>query len=444
MSIGPKEVKVDLTKEIMDRRDIDNICTEVDHLYDEMISVLQDLVRIPSVTGEEGPAQAFIKTQYQMMGLDVHSLEADRSKVEDHVTFCNSGHPFKGRPNIIGLKKGDPDKQSIILNGHVDVVTVEPLTQWKYDPWGAEIENGYLYGRGTLDMKGGLISNLFALKALTQADLKPMGSVILQSVIEEEEGGGGGALACFLEGYTADGMIVTEPAPWIAVSLAGIIRCTIKVRGKAAHPAESHLGVSAIGKILPIYQALEQLDLRRKAEVHFPLFEQNGDPSCHLVVGYLRGGEWIATVAGAAEMGCRIGFIPGERTAEIRKMIETLVSEVADKDEWLHKHPPQIEWHPFQAEPHYQNPDHPFVHTVISALSHVKNPVTPVKPRGATWTEDTRLAQHFGVPAVSFGPRGERPHGIDECVELESLKSTAKAVALATYQWCLRAKPRED
>ncbi|MBU2643867.1 ArgE/DapE family deacylase [bacterium] len=424
----------------MDRKAIDAICTEVDFLYDEMVSVLQELVRIPSVTGEEGPAQAFMKTQYEALGLEVHSLEADRSRVVEHITYCDSGHPFKDRPNIIGIKKGDPRKQSIILNGHVDVVSAEPLKQWKHDPWGAEIENGRLYGRGALDMKAGLISNLFALKALLQADLEPMGSVMLQSVIEEEHGGGGGALACFLEGYTADGMIVSEPAPWVTVSLAGIIRCTIKVQGKSAHPSQSHLGVNAIGKILPLYKALEQLDLRRKAEVHFPLFEQNGAPSCHLIVGTLHGGEWIASVAGAAEMGCRIGFIPGEKTDDIRKMIETLVADIAHQDEWLRDHPPLIEWHPFQAEPHYQDPDHPFVQTVISALSHVQNPVTPVKPHGVTWTEDTRLAQHFGVPALSFGPCGERPHGIDECVTLESLKSAAKAAALAAYQWCLGDK----
>jgi acetylornithine deacetylase len=71
---------------------------------------------------------------------------------------------------------------------------------------------------------------------------------MLQSVVEEEDGGGGGTLACFMEGYTADGMIVTEPAPWVTVALAGILRCLVKVKGKSAHPAQSHLGVNAIGK----------------------------------------------------------------------------------------------------------------------------------------------------------------------------------------------------
>ncbi|MFH1090011.1 MAG: ArgE/DapE family deacylase [Pseudomonadota bacterium] len=423
-------------------RVIDKINAEVDRLYDDMVSTLQDFIRIPSVTGEEGPAQEFIKKLYEDLGLEVHSLVADRTKVESHYAYCRSGHPFEGRPNIIGLQKGDPGKQSIILNGHVDVVPAEPLDQWKHGPWAAEIEGDKMYGRGVADMKGGLINNLFALKSLNQAGLGPMGSIMLQSVVEEEDGGGGGALACFLEGYTADGMIVSEMAPWVTISLAGIIRCIIKVQGKSAHPSQSHLGVNAIGKIIPFYQALEQLDIRRKAEVHFPLFEQEGGPACHLIVGYLRGGEWIATVAGAAEMGVRIGFIPGEKKEDIRKMIATLVKETADKDEWLREHPPVLEWHPFQADPHYQDPSHPFVRSVISSVSQVENPATPVKPRGGTWSEDTRLAQFFGVPAVSLGPRGERPHGIDECVYLDSLRSTTKAIALATYEWCSKDKPK--
>ncbi|MFH1092058.1 MAG: M20/M25/M40 family metallo-hydrolase, partial [Pseudomonadota bacterium] len=168
----------------MEKKVIEAINAQVDSLYDDMVSTLQDLVRIPSVTGEEGPAQEYMKKQYQALGLEVHSLLADEAKVKSHFAYCYSGHPFEGRPNIIGLQKGDPDKQSIILNGHVDVVTAEPLDQWKHAPYAAEIEGDKMYGRGVADMKSGLITNLFALKALNQAGLGPVGSIMLQSVIE--------------------------------------------------------------------------------------------------------------------------------------------------------------------------------------------------------------------------------------------------------------------
>ncbi len=414
----------------------------VNSLRNDMIDTLRKLVSIPSVTGNEGQAQDFLRQNYETLGLDVRVLYADRAKVSSHPAFCDSGKPLAGRPNIIGILEGDPKKKSLILNGHVDVVSPEPVAQWKHDPWGGEVEGNKLYGRGAADMKGGLVANLFALKALRQIGLQPGGTVMLQSVVEEEDGGGGGALACFMEGYTADGMIVTEPAAWVTVALAGILRCMVRVKGKSAHPAQSHLGVNAIGKAFPIYQALEQLDARRKAEAKFPLFQDSvpGSPACHLIVGTLRAGDHIATVPGFAELGVRVGFIPGETRQKIRDLVEGTIREAANRDPWLRDNPPEVEWLPFQAEPFYQNPDHPFVKTVISSAQAVAGGAGEVKPRGATWTEDTRFAPGFGFPALSMGPTGERPHGVDECVDLDSMMRLVKALAITTINWCSMEK----
>lgn len=409
-----------------------------DSLRNDMVAMLQKLVSIPSVTGQEGQAQEFIRRSYEALGLEVQVLCADRSKVSSHPAFCDSGKPYNGRPNIIGVLKGNPKKKSLILNGHVDVVSPEPVNQWKHDPWGGEVEGNRLYGRGAVDMKAGLIANLFVLRALREIGLQPEGTVMLQSVVEEEDGGGGGALACFMEGYTADGMIVTEPAPWINVALAGILRCLVKVKGRSAHPAQSHLGVNAIGKAMAIYGALEELDARRKSEVKFPLFQDSitGSPACHLIVGTFKAGDHIATVPGFAELGVRVGFIPGETRKGIRELVESTIQEAGKRDPWLRENPPEVEWLPFQSEPFYQDPDHPFVRVVISSAREVAGEVTEVKPRGVTWTEDTRFANGFGFPALSMGPTGERPHGVDECVDLDSMTRLVKALALATINWC--------
>ena len=425
----------------MERKVIDKIGAEVDRLFGDLVATLQGVVRIPSITGDEGKAQEFMRKQYEALDLEVHSLVANRSAVKKHPAFCDNGMSYEGRPNMIGIQKGDPGKNSIILNGHIDVVSPEPVSQWAYDPWGGAVKDNRLYGRGALDMKGGLIANLFALKALNQAGLKPEGTVMLQSVIEEEDGGGGGALACFMEGYTADGMIVSEISVQpVTIALAGIMRFFVKVKGKAAHPAQSHLGVNAIGKIIPIYQALEKLDAKRKAEVRFPLFEEDGGPACHLIIGTLNCGDWIATVAGFADMGCRVGFIPGEKKEDIQKLVETTIQNAASKDPWLREHPPVVEWLPFMADPYYQDPNHPFVKSVISSAQAILGDQIKVKPRGATWSEDTRLAQYFGFPALSIGPTGEHPHGVDEYIDLDSLKRATKAIAAATFEWCSQDK----
>ena len=302
--------------------------------------------------------------------------------------------------------KGDPDKQSIILNGHIDTVSPEPVEQWQHDPAGGEVEDGRLYGRGALDMKAGLIANLFTIKALQAAGIDPGGSVVLQSAIEEEDVGGGGTLACLMKGFTADAMIVTEPAPWVTVALAGILRCIIKVRGKSASPAQSHKGVNAISKMIPIYNAVEALDLKRKAEVKFPLFKdfEGKGPACHLIVGTFRAGEYIAMVPGSAEIGCRVGFIPGEERSAIRDLIETTVKEAAEKDPWLRDNPPEVRWLPFQADPFYQDPEHPFVKTVIEAAQAVAGPGRGRQTKRRDLVGRHTPGQSLRVPGPEFRP----------------------------------------
>ncbi|MDJ0820085.1 MAG: hypothetical protein QNJ58_28035, partial [Desulfobacterales bacterium] len=130
----------------MDGKKQAKINTEIKALRDEMIDSLAELVRIPSVVGNEKPAQEFMQEQYERLGLDVTTFEADKDKVGQHSAYVQSGLPFEERPNVIGVLRGDTQKKSIILNGHVDVVSPEPVDQWQHDPWGAEIEGNRLYG----------------------------------------------------------------------------------------------------------------------------------------------------------------------------------------------------------------------------------------------------------------------------------------------------------
>ena len=102
------------------------------------------------------------------MGLAVETFEADKDHLVSHPAYINVDWPYQGHPNVIGVLKGKPSARSIILAGHIDVVSPEPITAWKHNPWGAETSGGKMYGRGTADMKGGLIANLHAVKALTK------------------------------------------------------------------------------------------------------------------------------------------------------------------------------------------------------------------------------------------------------------------------------------
>ena len=422
----------------MDSKIKNGLAAAVNRLHDDMIHTLTELVRIPSVVGNEGDAQSFIRQLYSDLGLKLHTVEADKKKLRDHPAYVESDLPFEGRPNIIGILKGDPQKKSIILNGHVDVVSPEPVDQWQHDPWGGEIEGNRLYGRGAMDMKAGLVTNLYAVKALASLGLKPGGTVMLQSVIEEEAGGGGGTLACLMEGYTADGMIITEPHLFPVISHTGILYFRVKVKGKTAHAGRAHLGVNAIGRMMKIYQALEQLDIQRAATVKFPLYDKVEGRSCHLNIGTLKAGDWPSTVAGFAEMECRISYIPGESMADIKKTIEDVIHQTAQDDAWLRDHLPELEWFGWKAEPWYQDPNDIFIQGVLDTMGLVRGEKMEVF--GATAGLDTRFSSYFGFPAISFGPVGDHEHGFDEYVDLDSLPLVTQIVALATLDWCNREK----
>ncbi len=400
----------------------------------EIIRTLSDLVAIPSVCGSEGNAQQYVKRLYTGLGLKVTEFQADKNKVSRHPAFTDSGIPFAGRPNIIGILEGDRSARSLILNGHIDVVSPEPREAWDSDPWQAKIVGRKLFGRGAVDMKGGLVANYFALKSLLEAGVKPKGNLTLMSVVEEEAGGGPGTLACLMEGYTADGMVITEPRPEITIAMTGVFYFRVRVIGKTAHSGLAHLGVNAIGKMNKVYDAMVELDAKRAREKHYAILEQNNPRSCHLAIGTLKAGDWPSTVAGWAEMECRISMIPGEKFADVKREVEGTIAEAASRDEWMREHPPEVTWFGWRAEPWEQDPDHPFIRTFKSCAEDVFRKPLPLG--GRTSGLDTRFAQYFNMAALTFGPAGGAYHSVNEYIELDSLMDVTKTVALFITEWC--------
>jgi acetylornithine deacetylase len=177
----------------------------------------------------------------------------------------------------------------------------------------------------------------------------------------------------------------------------------------------------------PIYQALVALDEKRGREVHFTLFEKGSGRSCHINVGTMKAGDWPSSVAGYAEIECRIGFVPGEKMADVKRMIETLVADIARGDSWLRKHPPQVEWFGWQADPWYQDPAHPFVQACKQAGEEVLG--REMEYIGRAGGIDSRFSQYFGMAAACTGPRASNIHGIDEFVEIKILAKTV-------LNWC--------
>ena len=187
---------------------VQRLWSAIDQRRDELVATVADLVRIPSVLGDEANVQGYVHRHLAKSGLQTESWDIDDS-IRDRPNAGDSGVPFAGRPNVTGKRAGRGGGRSLILNGHVDVVSPEPTSAWTHAPWGAEIVGDKMYGRGAYDMKSGVGLNLFLSRLINELNIPLKGDLTVHSVIEEECTGNG-ALAASLKDH-ADGCIVTEP-----------------------------------------------------------------------------------------------------------------------------------------------------------------------------------------------------------------------------------------
>jgi acetylornithine deacetylase len=214
--------------------------------HDETVAFLQALVREPSLLGQEQSAQALMKSRFQALGLDVRELVIDEAKLKDHPGYSPSIVSYDGRVNVIGVHEPRTVRgRSLILNGHIDVVPVGAETLWARPPFEPWIDGDRLHGRGSNDMKAGIVAYTMALQALQRLGWQPAARVVLQSVIEEECTGNG-ALACLLDGYTADAAIIPEPLDVVMSAQMGVMWLTLDVYGVPVHASVAHTGIGAI------------------------------------------------------------------------------------------------------------------------------------------------------------------------------------------------------
>ncbi len=393
----------------------------------DIARTISELVRIPSRTGEEGEAQIYMRNLYDNLPAEVKYLDTG-------VTYLKPD-AHTGRPNVIAVLKGEPPARSLVINGHVDVVPVEPERSWKLSPWSGEIVGDRLYGRGSLDMKAGLVLGYYALKCLLEAGYKPEGTVILESVIEEESQGPCGTLACLKSGYLADGTVVTEPTgETISIAGSGVHWFRVRVYGNPVHASRPQLGANAILKMNKVLQALTDLGERRAKENHHDLIQKYGGPSCTFNIGRYRAGDWPSTAAAWAELDCRVGHVPGETALHVRQQVEETIKEATKSDDWLKAHPPEIEWFGLQAEPWEQDPDHPLVKAFGACAKRVLK--RPVLLAGGTACMDTQYMPQFSQASIAFGPMGDNSHGLNEWVSLPSVINCTKTLASFIADWC--------
>ncbi len=411
------------------------ITESVTNLRPQIVAALQELVRIPSQTGDELGAQLSIATMMRDHGLDVEMWEPDHRLLEPHAESVTIGNGFADRPNVLGLLHSDGAGRSLILNGHIDTVEPGDERAWEHPPLSGAVKEGRLYGRGSCDMKGGLVANLFALHALRQAGFIPAGDVIMQSTISEEDGGAG-ALAAILRGYVADGVVISEPTGLALVPAhGGALMFRLHVPGLSAHAGARDEGESAIEKFAYLHHGLLQFEARRNREITDPLYAElpNKVP---INVGTIHGGAWASSVPEFVVAEGRAGLIPGENLATFKQEFAGEISRLAVADPWLRNNLPRVEWLNGQFAPAAIPIDSPLVSTLseVWTRAYGTQPKIIAEPYGA----DMR---HFvmtgGMPCLMFGAGDVRlAHAPNESIPLEELFTAVRITAEFIAEWC--------
>ena len=405
-----------------------------------MEDLLVRLVEAPTLLGAEAPGQQIMREAFAELGLSPFDVPMDAETLRSHPGASPFSWDVGGKANVVAdwEPAGEADGRSLVLNGHIDVVSPEPATMWASPPFSARREDDWLYGRGAGDMKAGLVAYVGAVRGLMALGLRPRGRVQLQSVVEEECSGNG-ALACVAAGHTADAAVVTEPTGGgIQSSQVGVLWFGVRIAGRPAHAGDAPEGRNAIEAAFPILRALRELEAELNEAPPEP-YDVYPHP-INLNVGVIRGGDWPSTVAGESVTHCRLALFPDADPEELKGRVEQTVAAAASGDPVLAGFEVEIQYDGFACRGYTLDSDAPVIGTLAAARERLTGDAPPVF--ASTATTDARSFQLYGnTPAVCFGPHAEGIHGIDERVFMPSVVETAQVLGLFIGDWCGLALP---
>jgi acetylornithine deacetylase len=411
------------------------ILDTIDAHRDKAIAFLQEIVAIPSVTGDEGKIQAYLAAYLRNLGLEVDLWESDWEALKKHPGYIPVDRGYDGRPNIVATWKGSGGGRSLLLNGHTDVIPVGNGEGWSDNPWSGKISDGRIYGRGACDMKSGVASHVLAVEFLKAAGVRPRGDVFINVVIDEEVSGHG-TLDTVMRGYTADAGISGETSG-LAVQPAcvGRIWFEIEIQGKPAGIQRRYQGVSGIELGYKITKVVEALESKRVATVKHPLYPKAID-ALPCMIGAFHSGSFPSSFPATCLLKGSMATVPGEDHEGVKRSLVEQVARAAAEDPWLKDHPPKVRFVGYDAQASEIPRSHPIVELVSRNFAEVAG--RPAEISGRQGAADTRFLNLYGnTPTVIFGPGSTAVmHADDEYVAIDDYLTAIKVMALSIHDWC--------
>lgn len=392
----------------------------------DLVETLGELVAIASVNPMGGPVDPEIHFEARMtdhlQGLfQRHGLPWHRETVDP------------GRDNILASVAGD-SAGLVVWQAHQDTVPIDGMT---IDPFGGELRDGRLYGRGSCDVKGGMTAMLGALIRL--AEEQPVGrpTVVLACTVNEELGFTGanaltehwrGIRPCSLIPRKPDGCIVAEPTELdVVVAHRGAVRWRCHTRGRAAHSSQPDEGDNAIYKMAGVLDACRDYHQRVTPELsEHPLC---GRPT--LCVGTIQGGMSVNTVPEQCTIEIDRRVIPGEDPEQVYRQVLEHIAACNPGVEGIEHEPP------YRSSAGLADDDNgPLAAALLAAARSVRGQAAAI---GVPFGTDAAVISPWDMPTVVFGPGSIRQaHTADESIAVDQLQQAEEIL----YRFALRCHGR--
>ena len=418
-----------------------NLKTVLEENKDKYIEQLKNLVAIDThdlghgiAGGLEKEGQDYMIRLFEEMGAEVKKdpmKERDIEACYHKYNEGNLGHNQTDRYNVYARFPGKAGGRSLMFNGHIDVMPADETDEWTNPPFEPTIRDGKMYGRGTADMKGGLMASVMAVQLLKDAGAELPGDVLITSVCDEE-GGGNGSMQAIMSGERADGVVVGEPtSDEMILAHMGFIFFRVEFEGKSCHSGGKRNGVSAIDKAVKVMNALNEKEHEWLLTYKHPLL-----PAPNLNVGVIRGGNAGSTVAGDCMFETCVHYLPRLMSHDqVVCEFMDVIHRVTKSDPWLEAHPPKVTIYQAGGGFEMEEAD-PFVESFKRAYRAARG--KDVKVVGSPAGCDSRLWKNIaGCPTIQFGPGNlSECHGIDEWISIESYLQSILIYAELILDFC--------
>jgi len=366
---------------------------------DRLVQLTQKLIRIDSVNppGNEVAVADFVARDLKSIGLDIKIY-----------SFA------KNRPNVVATLKGTwprakAQREALLITPHYDTV---PFGKgWKFDPLGAVIRGGRIYGRGASDDKGNCAVGMEVLHSLVQDGRRLQRDIVFAATADEETGSKLGVLPLLTKGILRPkAALILDSEEFDAITAQkGLFHCRVQIFGKKAHGAYNWLGVNAIEIAARVINRLKQHQFKYKKH---PLLVP---PTKN--IGTIRGGDKVNIVADFCEFSVDIRFLPGQTAGGVLKEIKSIIAKETKKFKVILDD---------TQKPYGIDPKHPFVKTYVEASRKMGFKAHLKGSQGATVIT---FFQDYGIPAFStgWGSHGVI-HANDEYVDIKNLYNGARAL----------------